>query len=68
MKTISGKEFCKILERNGWVFYRVHGSHHVFKKQGMPMNIAVPVHGNDDLKIGLLKAMMKQAGLTEQDL
>lgn len=68
MKTISGKEFCKILERNGWVLYRVHGSHRVYKKSSMPMNIAVPVHGNDDLKIGLLKAMMKQAGLTERDL
>jgi predicted RNA binding protein YcfA (HicA-like mRNA interferase family) len=68
MKTITGKAFCKILEHHGWEFLRVRGSHHIYKKHGVSMNIAVPVHGNDDLKIGLLRAMLRTAGLTEQDL
>jgi predicted RNA binding protein YcfA (HicA-like mRNA interferase family) len=68
MKTITGKAFCKILERHGWEFLRIRGSHHIYKKDGEPMNIAVPVHGNDDLKTGLLRAMLRTAKLAEKDL
>jgi predicted RNA binding protein YcfA (HicA-like mRNA interferase family) len=28
----------------------------------------VPIHGNQDLKIGLLKHFLKQAGLSEEDI
>lgn len=30
MKSISGKEFAKILERHGWEPLRVQGSHHIY--------------------------------------
>jgi predicted RNA binding protein YcfA (HicA-like mRNA interferase family) len=30
MKTISGKEMCKLLEAKGWSLARVTGSHHIF--------------------------------------
>jgi predicted RNA binding protein YcfA (HicA-like mRNA interferase family) len=68
LKTITGKEFCKLLERNGWTFLRTRGSYHIYKKLGDSMNIAVPVHGNDDIKIGLLRAMLRTVGLTEKDM
>jgi predicted RNA binding protein YcfA (HicA-like mRNA interferase family) len=32
MKTISGKEFCKLLEKKGWVLKRINGSHHIYTK------------------------------------
>ena len=28
MRSISGKEFAKILEKNGWQLLRINGSHH----------------------------------------
>ncbi|WP_372478173.1 type II toxin-antitoxin system HicA family toxin [Nostoc mirabile] len=28
MKSISGKQLCKILEQKGWVLQRISGSHH----------------------------------------
>ncbi len=28
MKSVSGKELAKVLERNGWTKLRVQGSHH----------------------------------------
>jgi predicted RNA binding protein YcfA (HicA-like mRNA interferase family) len=34
MKSISGKKFAKLLERNGWNLLRVNGSHHIFGKPG----------------------------------
>ncbi|UIE39777.1 type II toxin-antitoxin system HicA family toxin [Trichothermofontia sichuanensis B231] len=68
MKSISGKQFAKILERKGWQLIRVQGSHHIYIKPGELTRISVPIHGNKDLKVGLLRHFMKQANLTESDL
>jgi predicted RNA binding protein YcfA (HicA-like mRNA interferase family) len=46
MKTISGKNFCKLLEKKGWVLARINGSHHVYTKQSTIFRISVPVHKN----------------------
>lgn len=68
MKSISGKKFAKILEKNGWQLLRVQGSHHIYCKPGQTTRISVPIHGNKDLKVGLLRYLMKQASLSEEDL
>ncbi len=68
MKTISGKHLCKILDSKGWSLARVTGSHHIYIKAGINLRITVPVHGNHDLKIGLLKSIMKQACIKENEL
>jgi len=68
MKSISGKDLCRILESKGWVLKNIKGSHYVYMKQGRKERISVPVHGNKDLKVGLLKAIMKIAEIKEEDL
>jgi predicted RNA binding protein YcfA (HicA-like mRNA interferase family) len=68
MKTLSGKEFCKLLEVKGWILARVNGSHHIYSKSGSVIRISVPVHANKSLKIGLQKAIMKSAGIKESEL
>ena len=68
MKSVSGKEFAKILERQGWTLLRVQGSHHIYGKTGNEVRLSVPIHGNQALKVGLLRHLMKMAGLTENDL
>jgi predicted RNA binding protein YcfA (HicA-like mRNA interferase family) len=68
MKSISGKELAKVLERHGWSLLRVQSSHHIYGKQGSNVRLSVPMHGNQTLKTGLLKHLMKLAGLTENDL
>jgi predicted RNA binding protein YcfA (HicA-like mRNA interferase family) len=68
LKQISGKEFIRVLQRKEWTLSRIKGSHHIFTKSGHRERIVVPVHGNQPLKIGLLKAQMKLAGLSEADL
>jgi len=65
MKAISGKELCKLLEKNGWELKRIKGSHHVYMKAGHPARISVPVHKNRPLKTGLLKHLLKIAGMEE---
>lgn len=68
MKSISGKHLCKILEKKGWELKKIHGSHHVYMKSGRKERISVPVHGNKDLKIGMLKAIMKIAEIQEDEI
>lgn len=67
MKPVSGKRFCKILERHGWRLERIRSSHHSYSKPGHP-TLVVPVHGNRDLATGTQRDLMRQAGLTDGDL
>jgi predicted RNA binding protein YcfA (HicA-like mRNA interferase family) len=68
MKSVSGKMLCKIVEKVGWRLNRVKGSHHIYTKENSSVILVIPVHGNRDLPIGTLKAILKDAGLTEDDL
>ena len=68
MKTVSGEKFAKLLEKRGWSLLRVNGSHHIYGKAGQIERISVPIHGSQLLKIGLLRHLLKVAGLSEGDL
>ncbi len=68
MKTISGKELAKLLEKKNWALRRTKGSHHIYVKEGSPVRISVPIHGNRPLKLGLLKYLMKIAEIDEGEL
>ena len=65
MKSVSGKEFAKTLIQHGWQLRRINGSHHIFTKDGSTARISVPVHANEPLKIGLLRHLMKLAGIDQ---
>ena len=68
MKTVKGADFAKLLEKRGWKLLRVNGSHHIYGKESYIERISVPIHGNKPLKVGLLRHLMKVAGLKESDL
>ena len=68
MKSISGKGLCRVLESHGWRLARVRGSHHIYTHPASSNILTVPVHGNTDLKVGTLFALLKAAALTESDL
>ena len=68
MKHVSGKQLCKVLEKHGWHLERVSGSHRIYKKAGHGGSISIPVHGNKTLKSGTQKGIMREAGLTDDDL
>lgn len=68
MKAVSGKVFVKLLEKKGWELRRTKGSHHIYVKEGNPVRISVPIHGNNALKMGLLRHLMKIAGIDESEM
>jgi predicted RNA binding protein YcfA (HicA-like mRNA interferase family) len=65
MKSMSGKELAKLLESDGWILRRINGSHHIYGEEGEDARISVPIHRNQDLKIGLLRKILKTAGMID---
>ncbi len=63
MKPITGKELAKLLEQNGWILSRINGSHHIYTNENRIERISIPIHGNKELKIGLLKHILKIADI-----
>jgi predicted RNA binding protein YcfA (HicA-like mRNA interferase family) len=68
VKQVSGRELARTVQQRGWQLARIHGSHLVFTMSGRRERLVIPIHGNRPLKIGLLRALMKIAGLEESDL
>lgn len=54
------KDLLKLFKKNGWIEVRVHGSHHIMKKENQTE--IIPVHGKD-VPTGLLNAILKRTGL-----
>jgi predicted RNA binding protein YcfA (HicA-like mRNA interferase family) len=67
MKSVSGRDFARIIERRGWTLLRVSGSHHIFGKSGSVVRLSIPIHGNKPLKTGLLRHLAKLADVSDED-
>ena len=68
MRQWSGRDFAKLLERRGWQLLRVKGSHHIYGKAGSIVRLSVPIHGNQNLKIGLLHHLAKLAEIPDNEI
>ena len=58
---MTGRDVIAKLKAAGWKPERIHGSHHIFTKDGKA--VPVPVHGSRDLGAGLLAAIQRQTGV-----
>jgi predicted RNA binding protein YcfA (HicA-like mRNA interferase family) len=47
---------------------RVNGSHHVYGKPGSVVRLSIPIHGNQPIKVGLLKHLAKLAGIADREI
>lgn len=68
MKAVSGKRLAKLAEDKGWQLARISGSHHIFRTEGRIERLVIPIHGNQTLKTGLQRALMKLIPVTEDEL
>lgn len=59
---MNSRELIKQLEGDGWTLRSVKGSHHVFVHPVKPGHISVP-HPKKDMGIGIVRKLLKQAGL-----
>lgn len=59
------RELVKRLKADGWYEARIRGSHRVFKHPNKPGIVVVPGNFGDDVAIGTLKSICKQAQLED---
>jgi len=65
LKLVSGAEAVKKFQHAGWTAIRQKGSHVMLTKPGYQWTLSVPQH--DELGPGLLRKLIKQAGLTIEE-
>ena len=63
--TISGKDFCKILEKLDFQKIQGKGSHLRYRHLDGRRTV-VPIHGNENLGKGLIMEILKQIKLSKE--
>jgi predicted RNA binding protein YcfA (HicA-like mRNA interferase family) len=64
----TGREAVAALQRLGWVVVRQTGSHIILRRPGGGPSVPVPVHGARDVPVGTLRSILRQAGITPDEL
>ena len=65
---VSGKEIVAALERAGWHRSGTRGSHVKLRSPSGSGITIIPIHGNATLPPGTLKNILRQTGLTNEEL
>jgi predicted RNA binding protein YcfA (HicA-like mRNA interferase family) len=63
LRRLSGREVCRILEKNGFAQVRQRGSHVVMQRRSGNTTITVPVPVHAELKAGTLLSIVRQSGV-----
>ena len=67
LPVISGRQLCKMLAKIGYVFDHQTGSHIILRKEEPPhRRLSVPDH--KEIAKGTLRSIIRQAGLTTEEL
>jgi len=66
IRPLSAQKLIKILQKAGFRIIRQKGSH-VIMINDRNVRIVIPVHPGKDVKPGLIRAIIKEAGLSRQD-
>lgn len=64
----STKYLIKLLEEKGFVLKRIKGSHHIYFHTQNKKIVVVPVHGNKDIPVGTFRSIVKQAGISKDEI
>ena len=65
---ITGKELVKALTRIGFVKRDQKGSHLHMLRESDRRRLTVPMHASRDIPSGTLKAILKDAGISAEEL
>jgi predicted RNA binding protein YcfA (HicA-like mRNA interferase family) len=63
LRVLSGREVCRILAEHGFVQVRPRGRHIIMQKRVEGSTITGPVPDHDELRLGTLQSIIRQAAL-----
>jgi predicted RNA binding protein YcfA (HicA-like mRNA interferase family) len=64
----SPKHLIQLIEGKGFQLKRITGSHHIYFHNELKKTVVVPVHGNKDIPKGTFMSIIKQAGISKDEL
>ncbi|MDO9548135.1 MAG: type II toxin-antitoxin system HicA family toxin [Candidatus Marinimicrobia bacterium] len=67
LRTLSGREVCRILEKHGFVEIRRRGSHIAMQRKMFERTITVPVPNHKELRTGTLLSIIRQSGVPRSE-
>ncbi len=67
LSPISAKKLVALLESEGFVNMRTRGSHCYFLNKATKKTTVVPVHGNRDIGVGLLRTILRDIDMPTAD-
>jgi predicted RNA binding protein YcfA (HicA-like mRNA interferase family) len=67
LRVLSGRDVCEILARHGFAEVRRRGSHIVMQQNGADGTTTVPVPDHAELRIGTLRAIIRQSGISRDE-
>jgi len=66
---VSGARLVQALQKSGFIILRQHGSHVVLRHAtDLSRRAVVPVHGSTSVKPGTLRAILRGAGVSPEEL
>ena len=60
-------DIIKMLEQDGWCRVKAKGGHRQYKHPTKPGRVTICGNSGDDLALGTLNSIFKQAGFVDQD-
>lgn len=67
LPAIPPQKLAKVLEKKGFALDRIRGIHHVYVYPVTKITISIPFH-RKEIKRGILLDLMRQAGITREEL
>lgn len=67
LPTLTARKLIQALLKAGFVVQRQRGSHVFLKHPERSLRTCVPMHGGEDLDRSLMRLILRQAGLSEDE-
>jgi len=61
------EEHVQAFQRAGWVVARITGSHYILTRTDCDYQLSIPYHKGKTVKVGLLKGLIRDSGLTNEE-
>jgi predicted RNA binding protein YcfA (HicA-like mRNA interferase family) len=67
LPALKAREVIRILERLGFRLHHSTGSHRIYKNPATGRRAVIPFHGSRDLNLNVLRSILRQADLAEDE-
>jgi predicted RNA binding protein YcfA (HicA-like mRNA interferase family) len=67
LPALKAREVIRVLERLGFRLHHSSGSHRIYKNPATRRRAVIPFHASRDLNVKVLRSILKQANLAEDE-